>query len=904
MRTIIVLVLTFCLIQHTMSDIHFEDISHQAGITRIGESWGNAWGDFDGDGYLDLWATNHKHKPSLYRNNGDGTFTDIIDDVWEASPYIDSQGREWLTDTHGSAWADFDNDGDQDLIVLSGGGGGTNSVDTRNHNRFFVNENGLLVERASDYGLTMPLLRGRTPLWFDWDNDGLLDVLFTGHTRPDSKGNLVTSSLFRQTSVGFQEVNTEAGFYIDKGSEFAQLTDITGDGNLDIFFEGSPYPLKIYDVSSTHFNDLTASLRVPKLVYDVRDAVFADFNGDLMSDVFLARSVYRPFIDTFDACTENHGVSTQQNQTIPCKITFQLRLNKGETGISFKTEGDVSFEIHSVWMTREHHVKIGKLGLNLSEFNGEFHPNDSVRNVASFYFTLSPEDQKVFGLKPRVKNEKWGVYIGYDPDSERWNFIYHTDPPVDNNWTVFEVIVQSDNPITDIERTNFLYEGSNYNPPSFLLLGDTTGFHSGNRFSESINGESVVAGDFDNDMDVDLYVVCAESAGNLPNRLYENDGNGNMTEISGAGGAEGSVNGRGQSVTMADYDRDGYLDLFVTNGQGAYPLNKGPDQLYRNTTNNGNNWLQVDLEGTVSNRDGIGARLFATTPDGKTQLRENGGGIHWCQQDQKRIHFGLAKNEKVSKLEIYWPSGILQTLNDVKVNQVLHVVEEGIQTKVPGDVNRDRKVDILDLLVIIVHFGEDPPSNPHADVNKDGVVDIQDLVSVIEIIEGISDGVAAPQQSFLTNSTTIPNMAIDTPSLSDIEIALFHTFYEKIEDLSDNHTHIDIVKRFIKNIIMPESNPIITKLYANYPNPFNPETWIPYQLAEDSQVTIRIYNTAGGVVRTIFSGHQRTGYYISQGKAAYWDGKNETGEVVASGVYIYELDTPIKKLTKRLVIIK
>ena len=70
---------------------------------------------------------------------------------------------------------------------------------------------------------------------------------------------------------------------------------------------------------------------------------------------------------------------------------------------------------------------------------------------------------------------------------------------------------------------------------------------------------------------------------------------------------------------MADYDRDGYLDLFVTNGRGAYPFNEGPDQLFRNI-GSGNNWLQIDLKGTISNRDGIGARLFATTPDGKTQL--------------------------------------------------------------------------------------------------------------------------------------------------------------------------------------------------------------------------------------------------------------------------------------------
>ena len=60
----------FCFMSSAWGEIQFEEVSQQAGITRIGESWGNAWGDFDGDGYLDLWATNHKHKPSLYRNNG------------------------------------------------------------------------------------------------------------------------------------------------------------------------------------------------------------------------------------------------------------------------------------------------------------------------------------------------------------------------------------------------------------------------------------------------------------------------------------------------------------------------------------------------------------------------------------------------------------------------------------------------------------------------------------------------------------------------------------------------------------------------------------------------------------------------------------------------------------------
>ena len=117
-----------------------------------------------------------RQKPSLYRNNGDGTFKDIIDEVWDANPHAD---------THGVAWADFDNDGDQDLIVLSGGGGGTNATNPKHNNHFYVNENGMLLEKAAEFGISFPLLRGRSPLWFDWNRDGRLDLLVTGRVRPD-----------------------------------------------------------------------------------------------------------------------------------------------------------------------------------------------------------------------------------------------------------------------------------------------------------------------------------------------------------------------------------------------------------------------------------------------------------------------------------------------------------------------------------------------------------------------------------------------------------------------------------------------------------------------------------------------------------------------------------------------
>ena len=98
----------------------------------------------------------------------------------------------------------------------------------------------------------------------------------------------------------------------------------------------------------------------------------------------------------------------------------------------------------------------------------------------------------------------------------------------------------------------------------------------------------------------------------------------------------------------------------------------------------------------------------------------------------------------------------------------------------------------------------------------------------------------------------------------------------------------------------PEQN----LLLQNYPNPFNPETWIPYQLSEDSPVSISIYDTTGRLVRTLSLGLQSAGFYNSQGRAAYWDGRNAVGERVASGIYFYQLTTPSFQQTRRLVIVK
>ena len=98
--------------------------------------------------------------------------------------------------------------------------------------------------------------------------------------------------------------------------------------------------------------------------------------------------------------------------------------------------------------------------------------------------------------------------------------------------------------------------------------------------------------------------------------------------------------------------------------------------------------------------------------------------------------------------------------------------------------------------------------------------------------------------------------------------------------------------------------PETTALLPNYPNPFNPETWIPYQLASESDVKITIYDTRGVLVRTLALGYQSAGYYTGRSRAVYWDGRNNLGESVANGVYFYRLQTDETSLMRKMVILK
>jgi hypothetical protein len=199
--------------------------------------------------------------------------------------------------------------------------------------------------------------------------------------------------------------------------------------------------------------------------------------------------------------------------------------------------------------------------------------------------------------------------------------------------------------------------------------------------------QSVVAGDFDNDMDEDLFMACTGGTRNLVNRLFENRG-GRFVEIAGAAGAAGRTGaavaagaGTSESVVVADYDRDGFLDLLVTNGNNMRPVYVGgPTQLFRNK-GNGNHWLQLDLVGTQSNRAGVGARVFVES-GGITQYREQNGGYHRWSQNFRRLHLGLGANTRAD-VRVEWPDGSVTTHAGLAADRLHRLRQDGASSIVP-----------------------------------------------------------------------------------------------------------------------------------------------------------------------------------------------------------------------------
>ena len=204
-----------------------------------------------------------------------------------------------------------------------------------------------------------------------------------------------------------------------------------------------------------------------------------------------------------------------------------------------------------------------------------------------------------------------------------------------------------------------------------------------------------------------------------------------------------------------------------------------------------------------------------------------------------------------------------------------------------ADLNNDGGVDILDLVLVASQFGMD--ATPAADLNADGIVNIQDLVVVANAVNDVAAAPTAQQSQAAIVNNWLQLARQNASSVIATSIPEGFSYERGIFTLEQ-----------LVRALVPES----TALLANYPNPFNPETWIPYQLAKASEVTVTIYASDGSVVRTLVLGHQDAGMYHNRTQAAYWDGTNAVGETVASGVYFYTLTAGEFAATRKMLLLK
>ncbi len=300
------------------------------------------------------------------------------------------------------------------------------------------------------------------------------------------------------------------------------------------------------------------------------------------------------------------------------------------------------------------------------------------------------------------------------------------------------------------------------------------------------NSEQLTVGDYDNDGYVDIFVM----EWRRPGVLYHNNGDGTFTDVAREAGVQ-MYHGSGYTggCAFADYDSDGDLDLYVAWQDAA-------DALYRNNVSD-HNWLRIKPVGTVSNRDGIGARVMVQAGELSMMREINNGNSRG--QNELVAHFGLGVNTRADSIEVRWPSGQVDMFQNVPANQFI-VVQEGLGMIGNRAVEPDGK--------ITASWG----------------------------------GVKGDRYSFM--------------------------------------------------------------LEQNFPNPFNPDTWLPYTLAHGTRVIIYVHDAAGHLVRTLNLGHKQPGYYTSKDRAAHWDGRNEAGEPVASGVYFYTLQAGSYRATRKLTIMR
>lgn len=607
----------------------FEDVSTAVGLEDDDKkkAFGNpTWVDFNKDGHLDMVSSRHRYDMNVYLNNGDGTFTNLFE---ESGLY---PTETW--DHHGFAWADFNNDGHWDLFVAEGAFSG--SLDNASQ-LWFGDGTGKFENKTAGSGL---IGTGRTALAADINSDGLVDIL---------KVDPGVALFLNNGNGTFQDTTSPAGldFLNEKYYLTGSFADYDFDGDMDFVVGGGPKAVLMQNDGHGNFTEVYTF----GLTNSVHTYAWADYDNDGDLDV------------GFGMGKADYAAGLQVGSSTLHFADRTLLFQIGSLDFT-TTGGDVEFFFASEYPASSTNIFIGK----------------TQQNPPGNPFTISEAagEPTINRFKPDTRFFVWS-----DEGTNNWHV----------RWTSGTAIGTGYGAITVSDGEEILDVSTSYEPDStdwsieiyrnegggvFTPVSEEIGtIHIGNHKA------GLVWGDYDNDRDLDLYSVDNGTiAGNRPNALFQNNGSGIFTDVAAIENvAAMQAVGRHYGSSWGDYDNDGFLDLFLSQGFGyGTPLSLGKEILYRNLekeNGNTNHSIQIHLEGVLSNRAGIGASIEIATAQGTQYRHFNGGsGGQLYSQSAAPIHAGLGSDSMMDSLKIRWPSGIVQELFDIPASQKITVVEK------------------------------------------------------------------------------------------------------------------------------------------------------------------------------------------------------------------------------------
>jgi hypothetical protein len=506
--------------------------------------------DFDRDGWQDVYVTNSGEGSAnrLYRNKGDGTFSEVA-----AAMEIADVNRAGTGVSMGALWGDFDNDGYEDLFLYKYG-----------RPELFKNEGGRAFVRVSERAGLPSWVNANAAIWWDYDADGRLDLFLSGYWPEDiDLWHLKTTRIM-----------PESFEYAENGGRKFVFHN-RGDGT---------------------FEETSAALGIQSRRWTLAAAA-ADLSGAGFPDLFLAN---------------DYGIS-------------QLYANQG--GKRFVEVG------------RESGVgRTPKSGMNAS-FGDIF--NDGrlsiyKTNISEPGVLVQANDlwvPKARAAGAGLEFENLASAMGVDLGGWSWGSQFGD---LNNDGTLDLYLVNGY--VSAGERTSYWYDFAEIAVGHKRIIADAANW-------PAMRGRSL--------------------SGYQHKRVWTNDGAGRFTEVAQDVGASDTHDGR--AVALADLSNRGVLDVIVAN-------QRGPLLIYTNTVSPGRHWIGFDLEGTASNRSGIGARVDVQW-NGRRQVQEVSGGSGFSAQNQRPLHYGLGSATRVDRVVIRWPSGRTDTLDRPGIDRVHRVRE-------------------------------------------------------------------------------------------------------------------------------------------------------------------------------------------------------------------------------------